>query len=48
VFPWQLEELMQKGAVYRPSEHSPLYVLAPGWYDKQTGLSANAADFTEV
>jgi CRISPR-associated endonuclease/helicase Cas3 len=48
VFPWQLEKLMNDGAVYRPSEHNPLYVLAPGWYDEQTGLSDNTTDLMEV
>lgn len=48
VFPWHLEKLIQQGAVYRPSEHSPLYVLASGWYDEQTGLSGNMADLMEV
>ena len=48
VFPWQLEKLINNGAVYRPNENSPLYVLAPGWYDEKTGLSDNTTDFMEV
>jgi len=48
MFSWHLEKLIQKGAVYRPSDHCPLYVLAPGWYDHQTGLSGNTADLMEV